>query len=207
MKRIEIADTDFKRLQDLAKQHLVNPDDITDEFRASVNSGIMATMITKVLDQYEANNTATPVQVGNSPESVPPLISRTDKTHHTFDKTTIPNMRHTKLMKGSFGQSSPKAATWNGMVELVLVAVFGSSGSVEELQRVSGANVVQGKKDDAGYRHVPEHDFSYQGVSATDAVEVIRRCARALTCPAHIEFEWRHKQGTLHPGETATLDL
>lgn len=204
MKRIEIADTDFKRLQDLAKQHLVNPDDITDEFRASVNSGVMATMITKVLDHYEAKNTATPVKVGNSPA---PLKSWTDNTHRTFDKTTIPRMHHTKLLKGSFGQSSPKTVTWNGMVELALVAVVRSLGSVEELQRVSGANVVQGKKKDAGYRHVLEHDFSYQGVSATDAVEVIRRCARALKCPAHIEFEWRHKQGALHPGETATLDL
>lgn len=207
MKRIEIADTDFKRLQDLAKQHLVNPDDITHEFRASVNSGIMATMITKVLDQYEANNTATPVKIGNSPESVPDLIPWTDKTHHTFDKTTIPDMCHTKLMKGSFGQRSPRTAKWSGMVELALVSVFRSSGSVEELKRVSGANVVQGMKEDTGYSHVPEHDFSYQGVNANAAVEVIRRCARALKCPAHIEFEWRHKQGALHPGEAATLNL
>ena len=156
-----------------------------------------AAAFTQVLDHYEVSNGATPASTTHSTKS----------ESLTFDATNIPNMLHTKLLKGCFDGNSPKKATWDAMVALALVSVFSSSGSVEELRRVSGANVAQGKKEADGYKHLPEQGFSYQGVSATDAVEIIRRCARAIPCNAWMEFEWRQKKGALHPGELATLNI
>ena len=88
-------------------------------------------------------------------------------------------------------------------MSLALVSAHTSSGGIQNLYRIEGANVVPGKKVTEGYKNVPGQDFSYQGVSATGAVEIIRRCAKALHCGACIEFEWRNKKDALHPGERA----
>ena len=96
-----------------------------------------AAAFTQVLDHYEVSNGATPASTTHSTKS----------ESLTFDASNIPNMLHTKLLKGCFDGNSPKKATWDAMVALALVSVFSSSGSVEELRRVSGANVAQGKKE------------------------------------------------------------
>ena len=198
METIEVFGIDSQRLQNIAEP-LVGAMFKTGspKLRPDLLKIATAAAFTQVLDHYEVSNGATPASTTHSTKS----------ESLTFDASNIPNMLHTKLLKGCFDGNSPKKATWDAMVALALVSVFSSSGSVEELRRVSGANVAQGKKEADGYKHLPEQGFSYQGVSATDAVEIIRRCARAVPCNASMEFEWRPKEGALHPGKLATLNI
>ena len=198
MQSVEVSDTDFKRLQNIAEP-LVDTTLRTavPELRAEVSKIAIAAAVSRVLDSYEARGGAMPAPSG-SPNGSRML---------TYDATNIPNMRHTKLLNGRFGKENPERTTWDAMVSLALVSAHTSSGGVQNLYRIAGANVVPGKKDTEGYKHVPGQDFSYQGVSATGAVEIIRRCAKALHCGAYIEFEWRNKKDALHPGERAVLTI
>ena len=88
-----------------------------------------------------------------------------------------------------------------------LVSAVDSCGSVEEPLRISGANVAQGKKETDGYKYLPSHDFSYQGVSAGSAVDILVRCAKALDFKVNIEFEWHDKNEAYRPGERAVLSI
>ncbi len=198
MQIIEVSDADFKRLQNIAET-VVGTTFRTaiPELRAEASKIAIATAVCRVLDNYEAMSGAKPALSGK------PSGSRT----LTYDETNIPDMRHTKLLNGHFGNVTPEKTTWDAMVSLALVAVHASAGDVQSLRRIAGANVVSGMKQTEGYKHVAEQDFSYQGVSATDAVEIIRRCAKALDCGAYIEFEWRSKKDALHPGERAVLTI
>ena len=198
MQTIEVSDTDFKRLQNIAEP-LVDTTLKTaiPELRAEVGKIAIATAVSRVLDHYEARNGAMPA----------PSDSPGGSRLLTYDATNIPKMLHTKLLCGRFGSEAPEKTTWDAMVSVALVSIHASSGSVENLRRISGANVVPGKKETEGYKYIPKQDFSYQGISATDAIEIIRRCAKALRCDAYIEFEWRSKRGALHPGERAILNI
>ena len=198
MQTIEVSDADFKRLQNVADS-LVGTTFRTaiPELRAEVSKIAIATAVSRVLDDYEARSGAIPAPSGR------PNGSR----KLTYDETNIPEMRHTKLLSCRFDNVTPEKTTWDAMVSLALVAVHASVGDVGSLRRIAGANVVSGKKDSEGYKYLPKQGFSYQGVSATDAVEIIRRSAKALHCGAYIEFEWRSKKDALHPGERAVLTI
>ena len=181
MPTIEISDTDFKRLQKIAVPLV----DTT------------ATAFSRLLDYYEGDSGAPPDAAPPTPQG-PALI---------FGAKNVPPMVHTKLLDGRFDGRAPEKVNWDGLVRMALVSTIDSCGSAKELHRLSGANVVSGTKVTDGYKHVPSHDFSYQGVSAEGAVDIVVRCAKALGRGAHVEFEWRNKDGAHRPGERAVLSV
>ncbi len=181
MKMIEIDQADFMRLQKIAVPLVDTP----------------ATAFSRVLDYYEEGNRAPSVAAASNVED----------SIMTFGIEDIPPMTHTKLLNGRFNDRIPEKINWDGLVRLALVSTIDSSGSSKDLHRLSGANVVYGGKNTEGYKYVPSHDFSYQGVSAVGAVEIVVRCAKALGCSGHIEFEWRNKPNAHHPGKRAVLSI
>lgn len=180
MPTIELSDADFQRLQKIAVPLVDTPE----------------TVIRKLLDSYERTNGKAP------PPSTLPSASPGPKH---YDARSIPPLTHTKLLAGEFDGVRPQRTTWDGLVRLALVRVWEKSGDVRELKRMAGANVVGGEKHDEGYKFLPSHGFSYQGVSAEDAAKIIVRCARALGCGACFEFEWRDKPEAHRPGQRAAV--
>ncbi len=65
----------------------------------------------------------------------------------------------------------------------------------EHLRRISRATVRFGRKEDDGYSFVQSKNFSYQGVSASYAASIVKRCTTKLDCQASFEFEWHNKAG------------
>lgn len=90
---------------------------------------------------------------------------------------------------------------------MALSKVFQKVQSVAELRKISAANLVAGEKSDSGYRYQSDFGFSYQGVSAEDAMKIVARCARALNAHGHVDFEWRPKEGAHKPGEAARIEF
>lgn len=180
MPTIEITETDFARLQKLATPFVDTP----------------ATTLSRVLDQYEAN--------GNQQTFT---AEKPVKASTTYTENNLPPLRHTKILDAAFGDKSPEKMTWDALVRMALISTLSKVASVRELYRAAGANVAEGKKETDGYKYVAAHDFSYQGVSAEDAVKIITRCAKHLGAKARVEFEWRNKDGAYRPGERATLVL
>ena len=180
MQHIEISDDNFQRLQKVAIP-LVD----------TLNS-----VITKLLDSYETNNSSN----NNN-------INKNMDNYEKFESDKIPPLLHTKLMSARFNELVPERINWDSLVRLALKQVFDKYKNVGELYRLSGANVVDGQKNDEGYKFVSSHKFSYQGVSAEDAAIIVVRCAKALGCKAFFEFEWRNKDAAYRPGKRGAVEI
>lgn len=180
MRQVEIADSDYVRLQKLAIPFVDTP----------------ATVIGRLIDQYETMLNAPADQEAPKPNGVT-----------RYSAAQIPPLVHTKLLDAQFAGQKPLKMTWDSLVRMALENVFAHASSVSDLRRLSGANVVEGQKEDEGYKHLREHNFSYQGVSAEDAVNIILRCAKTLNCQVDIEFEWRNKEGAFMPGQRAIVSI
>jgi hypothetical protein len=180
MPNIEITDADFVRLQKLATPFIDTP----------------ATTIARVLDFYEENG---PVL------KTPSTTSSPNGTE--YSERTVPPLVHTKVLEADFGGKAPDRMTWDSLVRLALNKTLEKAASARELYRLSGANVVEGKREVDGYKYVPKQGYSYQGVSAEDAVKIISRCARHLGETVKVEFEWRNKDGAHRPGGRGILYL
>jgi len=148
----------------------------------------------RLLDFYES--------IDKETQPVPPQAP----PNSTFGAQSIPPMVHTKLLSACFGGVEPEKASWDALVRMALIKVLEANNKdVAELRRLSGANIAPGKKETDGYKFVPSNGFSYQGVSAEDAVEITVRCAKALHQSVVMDFEWRNKDGAYKPGERATI--
>jgi hypothetical protein len=181
MPTIEITDHDFARLQKVAIPFIDTP----------------ATAFTKVMDAFEGNNTI-----------VGPALAlvRTECALPVYHHDNLPPLTHTKLLEARFGDVQPEKSSWDALVRLALVEVRKKVGTIQDLRKMAAANVVEGRKDDEGYKFLPEHGFSYQGVSAEDAVKIVFRCAKGLKVDFSAEFEWRSKEDAYRPGERARLE-
>ena len=60
--------------------------------------------------------------------------------------------------------------------------------------------MVQTRKADDGYKFIEKLGFSYQGVSAEDALKIVERISKFLSLQWRIEFEWRDKPDAFLPG-------
>ena len=180
MRQIEIFDPDYQRLQDIAVPFVDTP----------------ATVIARLLDEHGPLNGAVGEAVAASGGDTDALI---------FGPESVPPLTHTKVMSAIFDQQAAQKPTWDALVRAALIRTKRSYATVEELRRVSGANIVAGSKDDEGYKPLNGNGFSFQGVSAEDAIKIVLRCARALRCPFSVEFVWRDKEGAHRPGRRGII--
>ncbi len=182
MYQIEIADSDFQRLQSLAEPFVDTP----------------AIVISKLLDAYLMKQPAA--------DSRP--STQSIESSLRYSANSPPPLTHSKVMEAAFGSSNPKKPTWDSLVRLALEKTFSASGkSIQSLRRVSGANLVEGRKANEGYKFHQEIDCSFQGVSAEDAMKIVARCARELGERLYVEFVWRDKPDAHKPGKRAVIFL
>ena len=181
MPMIEIADRDFVRLQRVAVPFIDTP----------------ATALTKVLDALESLS----AEIGDN--RTQPIVSTMATYHHD----NLPPLIHAKLLDAEFGGKQPDKMTWDALVRLALVEAKSKTGTVQGVQKISAANLIGGRKEDEGYKYVADHGFSYQGVSAEDAVKIVFRCAKVMGLDFSAEFEWRSKEDAFRPGERARLEF
>jgi hypothetical protein len=123
----------------------------------------------------------------------------------TFDTKSVPSLRHTKLLSAKVSNELIRP-TWNGLLfDLVRRIPKERLQKVEEARRLIIVNFIQGKKEDEGYRFVPELGISVQGQDANDSWKGASHIARKLGVPVEVEFLWRMKDGAALPGVTGRL--
>lgn len=182
MPRIDISDHDFRRLQSYAEPFVDTP----------------ATALSKVLDLLESEN-ASPQNVADSTAST--------KQAERYSATSLPPLTHTKILSGRLGSVEPEKSTWDAMVCLALKSLQEKYDDIRMVRMKSGANIVAGSKLDEGYKFLSDCGFSYQGVSAEDAVKILLRSARDLGVEMVIEFVWRDKPEAYKPGQFGRIEL
>ena len=180
MLNIQVSSGTFKRFEALAKPFVDTHE----------------TVLNRLIDYYES----APVQIRDG--STPSVSQPTD-----FPPDAIPSLKHTKFLSGRFDGANPNKANWNSLVELSLSKVMDAYKNIDDLGRISGANVCAYKKEDEGYKYLHSHGFSYQCVSAHNAALIVKRCAEFLGREASFEFEWRNKDKAHMPGKRGSVTI
>jgi hypothetical protein len=181
--QISVYAVDFPRLQALSEPLIDQTQDV----------------ISRIIDFYEAHH--------HGPTVKPPRSSDADLIFEVGFHP-LPSLRHTKLMAAEFNQKAPILTNWNSLFRLALVETFQAVGrDIDELRNVSGAKIVSGTKTDEGYKYHRRGDFSFQGVSADAALNIIIRCARESGFGFHTRFIWRDKDDAAFPGKRGEISF
>ncbi len=116
------------------------------------------------------------------------------------------NLAHSRLISATVDGREMYRPKWNGLRENLHVVALKRLGSFDALKRASGARLRQGRHERDGFKYLPEADLSIQGVDANLAWDHSFKLARALEIPIKVVFEWRDKEGAVHPGQRGVLE-
>lgn len=180
MPQVDLSDSTFARLQRLAIPLVDNIDSV----------------IGRLLDAYG--------ELGSSQMTA----AASHDGARSFDPASPPSLTHTKLLSARFGATSvDRGANWNSLLLLAIRTAKAKVATVDELRRFLIVNWVPGKKEDEGYKFVPDLGISIQGQDANAAWRGAFHIAQQLSCPIEVEFVWRNKEGAAFPGEAARMCL
>jgi hypothetical protein len=180
MRQVELTDSTFKRLQDLAEP-LVDT---------------IETVIEKLLDAHGQKPSG---QNGNLHPAQTAPVPR------FFDAISPPDLTHTKLLSAKLNGQYLREVKWNQLlVEAIRLAKKRASTN-DELRRLIPVNFVTGKRDTDGYHFYPDIGLSVQGQEAKTAWQAAYHIARQLGVSIEAEFQWRVKDGATYPGVTGRL--
>jgi hypothetical protein len=175
--QIEVQSSTFQRLQRLAEPFIDTPESV----------------ILRALDKLEGGTTSNPPALRNG------------KVDLVIDPRSIPNLTHTKLLSADLDGKDLSGTNWNSLLDEVLRVATRAGLKSSDIQRISGVNVKQGRKTDEGYGFLEDVDLSVQGQDANAACRGIFAIARHLKIGITIEFRWREKDGSAHPGKIAKI--
>jgi hypothetical protein len=135
-----------------------------------------------------------------------PTTDATPTGVREFDPSSLPDVTHTKLMKGVIGTAQLPNPKWNDLLRRAHEIAFDKVGrDFDRLRSVTTANLHKGSKSADGYAPLGNLGFSIQGVAANDALRIVLGIAKKLALPLEVVFDWRLKEGALHPGETGRI--
>jgi len=118
-----------------------------------------------------------------------------------------PNLRHTKVTAASIGGQDITVPSWNKLVDEAVRRTRKSLGSFAGLKKVIPANVVEGVKQDHGYRYLSDVHLSLQGQDAQDAWRCVAHLARSQGFAVEVHFLWRNKPDAAYPGQLGNLTI
>jgi hypothetical protein len=179
---VELSDDTFTRLQKLATP-------LVDTVETIIIEGC------KLLEERRAiGQTALPTQLpGAGPRQ--------------FSAASPPNLTHTKVLSIKLEGTPLPHATWNGLLFEIVRRAKPRLQNADDARRLIIVNFVPGKKDDEGYRFIPEVGLSVQGQDANAAWRGASHIAQQIGLRVEAEFVWRTKNGAEFPGVTGRLSI
>jgi hypothetical protein len=78
---------------------------------------------------------------------------------------------------------------------------------VNALKRLIIVNSVVGKKEDQGYRHIPEAGVSVQGQDAMGAWKAASHLLKSMHIAGEVVFVWHDNEKSAHPNQTGKLSV
>lgn len=174
---VDIAPATFTRIQKFAEPLI---DDID-------------SVLNKILDIAEGKQSA-PTPTGNLKD---------------FSGGTPPNLTFTKLLSAEVGgKVLPKSeTTWNHVLVEVIRQAAAKLNDVNVLKRLIIVNSVVGKKEDQGYRHIPEAELSVQGQDAISAWKASSHILKSMHIPSEVVFVWYDNEKAAYPNQTGKLSI
>ena len=176
MPEITIRQSTFERLQHHAKPFVDTPETV-------ILRGLDA------LDQREE-----PIPNGQPTE-----------TEVRLDPSALPDVKHTRVMDASIDGEAIKKPNWNQLLDELLRRSSKRVGTFEDIVRLFPVNLAKGRKEDDGFRYLPEIDISVQGQPANSACRAVIAVAQALGISLNFGIAWRSKEGAAYPGESRRI--
>ena len=126
-----------------------------------------------------------------------------------FSGGNPPNLTFTKLLSAEVGGKvlSKTETTWNHMLIEVIKQAAAKLNDVNALKRLIIVNSVVGKKEDQGYRHIPEAGVSVQGQDAIGAWKAASQILKSMHIPGEVVFVWHDNEKAAHPNQTGKLSV
>lgn len=183
MPQITVAQITFERLQRHAKPLIVTPDSV----------------VSRALNALEGHS--------SSESDHRPADPKHEFNSEAIDPNQLPDLKHAKVLEASIGDELVKPANWNSLLRELLVRAMKRFGDFGHVQQLCSINMVQGIKDDEGYKYLAEIEISFQGVPANAAANAAVTLAPALGVKLHVAFQWRRKEQAHRPGQRARLQL
>ena len=157
------------------------------------------TVITRLIDFYESRDGA-------------PVAAREDGTGgkiRQFSPVSPPSLTHTKVLAIEFcGRPlDHRQVNWNGLLDAAVRVAKSSAQSAGELKRLVIIPLVEGKKEDEGYRYLTDVGISVQGQDANGAWKAAGHIAQKLGLQLTTTFVWREKEGAAFPGVIGRLSV
>jgi len=125
----------------------------------------------------------------------------------SFNPAAAPNLAHTTPKRAEIaGISLPKAQTyWNPIMFGVITEAAKQGVKAEDLLDLISSPAVKGKKEDSGYRYLPEAGISVQGQDANSAWKQTYRVASSCGVHVHVVFGWQDNPKAAMPGQIGSF--
>jgi len=151
-------------------------------------------VIERLLDFYEKH------QISSAPSREP----LTQKVSTKFTIPEEPDLTHTKVLEGRFGNE--KVKNWMDLVYAAHKYALKHFGNFEALQKATLSNVLKGSHNRGGYHEYPGIGISIQGEDANDSWHNALHLAQEIgVSDIEVLFQWRNKKGATHPGQKGRL--
>jgi hypothetical protein len=156
------------------------------------------TVINRLLDSYEAKNGATVAQRETAPDEA-----------RQFNPAMPPDLKHTKVLSvvlcgKELGRTE---SNWNALLNASIREAMARLKTIADVKRLVIVNSVAGRKEDEGYRYLPDVGLSVQGQDANAAWKATFHIVKQLGCAADVLFAWRSKEDAAFPGGTGRFVL
>ena len=121
-----------------------------------------------------------------------------------FNPASPPDLTHSRIMSVRFDQTDldPDEHNWNRLLDRAIGVAFRLLRDPKRVISTIGINGIPAKKEDQGYRFLPECGISVQGQDANAAWRAIYRVAKTLNLQFDVEFMWAQKEGLAYAGQS-----
>jgi hypothetical protein len=156
------------------------------------------TVIGRLLDFFEASDGLPTARAGGS-----------HAKPREFNPLSPPSLTYSKVIAAEFcGRPlGRRQANWNGLLNVAVREAKGRAKSAAEVKQLIVIQHVEGRKEDEGYRFLPEVGISIQGQDANAAWKAVCHIAQKLGVAAGATFVWRETKRAAFPGVTGQLSV
>lgn len=127
----------------------------------------------------------------------------------TREKTKIgelPNLTYTHIDKVVLKGEEMELGSWKAIMRY-LIEEEGSKDKTINFAEITGANIVQGSRRDAGYSYLENAGVSVPALDSNQCVEAIVKLANHFGYEGRIDYRWLMRQGVARSGETDNIVL
>lgn len=176
---VDLSESTYQQLQKLAEPFVdKNPEDV----------------IIKLIHYY-----GTPSLQGSSPPS--PIGPQ------EYGIGAPPDLSHTKILSVELNGVPLQNTNWNRLLDAVIVQAAHKLKDVKAVKELIVVNSVVGRKDDQGYRFLPEAGISVQGQDSNGAWKGVLNLVKALKFSVQVIFVWYDNPKASNPGQTGKLTV